>query len=62
MVIGDETAIYHAMSRTALDGFPLGDFEKDFLLDLLYGFRHHRIKGVCVGKLPTVQAFILLKA
>jgi hypothetical protein len=25
MVIGDETAVYHVMSRTALDGFPLGD-------------------------------------
>ena len=27
MVIGDETAVYHVMSRTALDGFPLGDIE-----------------------------------
>ena len=35
MVIGDETAVYHVMSRTALDGFPLGDIEKDFLLDLI---------------------------
>ena len=35
MVIGDETAVYHVMSRTALDGFPLGDIEKDFLLDLV---------------------------
>jgi len=23
------------MSRTALDGFPLGDVEKDFMLDLI---------------------------
>ena len=23
------------MSRTALDGFPLGDIEKDFMLDLI---------------------------
>ena len=35
MVIGDETAVYHVMSRTALDGFPLGDIEKDFMLDLI---------------------------
>ncbi len=35
MVIGDETAVYHVMSRTALDGFPLGNIEKDFLLDLV---------------------------
>jgi len=35
MIITDEKAIYHAMSRTALDGFPLRDVEKDFLLDLI---------------------------
>jgi len=28
--INDETAVYHVMSRTALDGFPLNDIEKDF--------------------------------
>ncbi|CAB1055781.1 hypothetical protein D1BOALGB6SA_515 [Olavius sp. associated proteobacterium Delta 1] len=30
MVIADETTVYHVMSRTALDGFPRGDIEKDF--------------------------------
>jgi len=30
-----ESTVYHVMSRTALDGFPLGDIEKDFLLKLL---------------------------
>ena len=35
MVINDETTVYHVMSRTALDGFPLGDTEKDFMLDLI---------------------------
>ena len=35
MIITDEKAIYHVMSRTALDGFPLMDVEKDFLLDLI---------------------------
>ena len=29
-----ESTVYHVMSRTALDGFPLGDVEKDFLLNL----------------------------
>jgi REP element-mobilizing transposase RayT len=33
--INDETTVYHVMSRTALDGFPLGDVEKDFMLDLI---------------------------
>jgi len=29
MIITNEKAIYHVMSRTALDGFPLKDVEKD---------------------------------
>jgi putative transposase len=50
MIVQNQTAVYHVMSRTALDGFPLEAFEKDFLLDLIkrmsglfftevYGFR-----------------------
>ena len=35
LTINDETAVYHVMSRTALDGFPLGDVEKDFMVDLI---------------------------
>ncbi len=35
LIINDETAVYHVMSRTALDGFPLNDIEKDFMLDLI---------------------------
>jgi putative transposase len=35
MIITDEKAIYHVMSRTALDGFPIKDVEKDFMLDLI---------------------------
>lgn len=34
MITGDPTA-YHVISRTALDGFPLGDIEKDFFVNLL---------------------------
>ena len=30
-----EPAVYHVMTRTALDGFVLGDVEKDFLFDLI---------------------------
>jgi len=33
--IKGESAVYHVMSRTALDGFVLGDIEKEFLLDLI---------------------------
>ena len=35
LIIDDETAVYHVMSRTALGGFPLGDIEKDFMIDLI---------------------------
>ena len=38
MLIGDEQAVYHVMSRTALDGFPIGDIEKDFMLDVIKRF------------------------
>ena len=32
MVITEEPTVYHIISRTALDGFVLGDVEKDYLL------------------------------
>jgi len=35
MIIDDQSTVYHVMSRTALDGFPLADIEKDILLDLI---------------------------
>jgi len=35
MIIDDQSTVYHVMSRTALDGFPLRDVEKDFMLDLI---------------------------
>ncbi len=38
LVNGSEPTVYHVMSRTALDGFPLGDVEKDYLLALIKKF------------------------
>jgi REP element-mobilizing transposase RayT len=35
MIIKDEPAVYHVMSRTALDGFVLGDVEKEYLVELI---------------------------
>ena len=35
MIIPEQKTVYHVMSRTALDGFPLEDIEKDFMLDLI---------------------------
>ena len=51
MVIDDETTVYHVMSRTALDGFPLGDIEKDFMLDLIERYAalyFVEILGICI--------------
>ncbi len=35
MVIEGEQAVYHVMSRTALDGFPFKDVEKDYFLKVV---------------------------
>ena len=35
LIVKDEPAVYHVMSRTALDGFVLGDMEKEYLLELI---------------------------
>jgi len=51
MVIDGETTVYHVMSRTALDGFPLGDVEKDFMIDLIKRYSSLyfvEILGVCI--------------
>jgi len=51
LIINDETAVYHVMSRTALDGFPLGDAEKDFMLDLIRRYSELylvEILGLCL--------------
>ena len=49
--ISDETAVYHVMSKTALDGFPLGDIEKGFMIDLIKRYStlyFVEILGVCI--------------
>jgi len=35
LIVKEEEAVYHVMSRTALDGYVMGDVEKDFLLYLI---------------------------
>ena len=35
LVNGEEKTAYHVMSRTALDGFPFGDVEKDELVKII---------------------------
>jgi len=51
MIIEDKSAVYHVMSRTALDGFPIGDVEKNFMLGLikrLFSFYLTEIMGFCL--------------
>ncbi len=38
LVNAAEPTVYHVMSRTALDGFPLEDLEKDYLMELIKKF------------------------
>ncbi len=51
MVVKGEPAVYHVISRTALDGFVLGDVEKDFLLKLIKGLSSaffSEVLGFCI--------------
>jgi len=35
LIVKGEPAVYHVISRAALDGFVLGDVEKEYLLKLI---------------------------
>jgi putative transposase len=51
LVVGGEQAVYHVMSRTALEGFPMGAVEKDHLLGLIKRFSKFyftEIMGFCL--------------
>jgi REP element-mobilizing transposase RayT len=51
LIVRDEQAVYHVISRTALPGFPIGDIEKDFMLRLikrLSNFYFTEIIGFCL--------------
>ena len=51
LVVKGEPAVYHVVSRTALDGFVLGDVEKDHLLKLirrLSAVYFSEVLGFCV--------------
>jgi putative transposase len=38
MTTSDQKTVYHVISRTVLDGYPLGDEEKDNLVKILLKF------------------------
>jgi putative transposase len=51
LTMAGEPAVYHVISRTALDGFVLGDVEKDYLLSLiqqLSGVYFAEVLGFCL--------------
>ncbi len=51
MLISDEKAIYHVMSRTALDGFPFKAAEKDEIVKIIQKFSRvyfTKILGYCI--------------
>jgi hypothetical protein len=50
------------MSRTALDGFPLGDIEKDFMMDLIRRYSELylvEILGLCFTQLNSLSKNVL---
>ena len=53
MIVPDEQAVYHVMSRTALDGFPIGDAEKDFLLKIIKRFAGMYLSEILRFCLPS---------
>jgi len=60
LVVKGEPAVYHVISRTALDGFVLGDIEKDFLLKLikrLSSVYFSEVLGFCVMGNPFTSLF-----
>ena len=51
LIVRDEQAVYHVISRTALPGLPIGDAEKDFMLRLVKRLSHlyfTEILGFCL--------------
>ena len=58
----DEATVYHVMSRTALDGYPLGDMEKDFMLNLIRRYSALylvEIIGFCLTLLNSLKKNVL---
>mgnify|MGYP001404485724 CR=1 FL=1 len=65
LVVDDEPAVYHVISRTALDGFVLGDVEKEYLLSLIQRLSavwdsQDKLAAAAVGSFATVGMAILL--
>jgi len=61
MIVGEPTA-YHVISRTALDGFPIGDVEKDYYVGLIRRLNRlyfAKIIGFCFTLLNSLRNNVL---
>ncbi|MEA3280149.1 MAG: hypothetical protein U9Q38_06080 [Thermodesulfobacteriota bacterium] len=50
MIVKGEKAVYHTMSRTALDGYPFDEFDKDEFVEIikkLSGLYFVEVLGYC---------------
>jgi len=59
MIAPDQKTVYHVMSRTALDGFPFGDVEKDELVKIIFHLSKvyfSEILGFCIMGKPFSPA------
>ena len=62
MVIEGEQAVYHVMSRTALDGFPFGDVEKEAFIKIIREFSQLyflEVLGLCITLLNSLRYNVL---
>ena len=62
MIIPDKKTVYHVMSRTALDGYPFGDAEKDELVNIIKRFSglfFVEVFGFCFTPLNSLKKNVL---
>jgi len=62
LVNREEKSAYHIMSRTALDGFPFGDVEKDELVKVIKKFSalfFVEVFGFCITQLNSLKKNVL---
>ncbi|MBW2050346.1 MAG: hypothetical protein JRJ09_17720 [Deltaproteobacteria bacterium] len=52
LIVKEEEAVYPVMSRTALDGYVMGDVEKGFLLELIKKLSRVYF-AECLRRLPS---------
>ena len=62
LIVKQEEAVYHVMSRTALDGYVIGNVEKDFLAYLIKRLSRvyfAEVLGFCLSQLNSLRKDVL---